>query len=130
MKISSQLFFKAIIVEFLEEHNFILKQTPIAYIYELGEVKVKVGDKIIHIYEMSQKNDIDKLQASVRYNEYKSLDKVRTTVLNLINNTNIAVDTIDYSEEQSKFNNSLTGKIFTVDIQAVAHPLRFIINDN
>lgn len=84
MKISSQLFFRAIVTEFLENHNFTLKASPIAYVYEFDDIKVKVGIKNIHIYDMSEKNDMDKLKASVRYNEYKSLDKVRGEILSLI----------------------------------------------
>ena len=82
MKISSQLFFRAIIVEYLEDLGF---ETPVHYIYELGNVKVKVGNRVIHVYDMSQKSDLDKLKVSVRYNETRSLDKVRDAVNELLN---------------------------------------------
>ena len=69
MKVSSKLFFQAIIVEFLENHNFILKQTPIAYIYERGDIKVKIGDKVTHIYDMSQKVGFQYCTSSVGYHQ-------------------------------------------------------------
>ena len=94
MKISSQLFFRAIIVEYLEDLGFTLRSQIIPMlsfvpqlfiICDFENIRVKVGIKTVHVYDKSQKSDLDKLKVYVKYNETRSLDKVRDAVNELLN---------------------------------------------
>lgn len=94
MKISSQLFFRAIIVEYLEDLGFTLRSqivpkfsfVPQLFITcDFENIRVKVGIKTVYVYDMSQKSDLDKLKVYVKYNETRSLDKVRDAVNELLN---------------------------------------------
>lgn len=84
IKLSSRLFYKAIITEYLEDLGF---ETPCdSYLTSAtkGNIKVKLGINTAFIYDMSKKPVWSQLLKEVKFNETKSLDKLRNFVSQLL----------------------------------------------
>lgn len=88
MKLSSRLFYKAIITEYLEDLDFNIYVTLHNIIATKGNIKVKMGIGVAFIYDMSKKPVRYQLLKEVRFNETKSLDKLRDFVTQLLKESN------------------------------------------